>query len=211
MSPLLRPVFRDHVFRGHGRGPRALSCAVKRSSRKTPKPSCRGANKDDGGLAARGRVHRRRPAQWLERGFRLLTFRELHTGKEPPAFAWIEQHFLRAPQRLSRHGLYFASAFLPEIMAWLSEYLGRPSLREANGKPYRNALWPVLSWHSEHRLWPGGGRTIEWFVDVIFQDEASWTAFQQRWHDRPDGQDRSVRGGMTALKCTRRNKAIIER
>ncbi len=123
-------------------------------------------------------------AQWLERGFRLLTLRELHTGKEPPAFAWIEQHFLRAPQRLSRHGLYFASAFLPEIMAWLSESLGRPSLREANGKPYRNALWPVLSWHSEHRLWPGGGRTIEWFVDVIFQDEASWTAFQQRWHDR---------------------------
>jgi hypothetical protein len=123
------------------------------------------------------------PAQWLERGFRLLILRELHTEKEPPAFAWIEQHLLRTPQRLTRHGLFFGRAFLPEIMAWLIEHLGRAS-RERAGRPHRNALWPMLSWYGERRLWPDGIRTTEWFVDVIFQDEGSWTAFQRRWHGR---------------------------
>jgi len=124
------------------------------------------------------------PAQWLERGFRLLILRELHTDKESPAFAWVEQHMLRSPQRLSRHGLFFASTFLPEIMAWLSEYLGRPSLRDSTGRPCRNTRWPILTWHGEDRLWASGNHTIEWFVDVIFPDEASWTAFQQHWHGR---------------------------
>ena len=63
------------------------------------------------------------PAQWLECGFRLLILRELRTENEPPAFAWIEQHLLRTPQRLTRHGLFFGMAFRPEIMAWLSEHL----------------------------------------------------------------------------------------
>lgn len=124
------------------------------------------------------------PARWLECGFRLLILRELRTENEPPAFAWIEQLLLRTPQRLTRHGLFFGLAFRPEIMAWLSEHLGRPSLREGTGKPYRNPLWPVSAWHGEPRPWPGGTQTIEWFVDVVFQDQASWTAFRQRWHGR---------------------------
>src|SRR5271170_4473455 len=74
------------------------------------------------------------PAQWLECGFRLLVLRELRAENEPPAFAWIEQHLLRTPQRLTRHGLFFGLAFRPEIMAWLSEHLGRPSLA-------RGLLW----------------------------------------------------------------------
>ncbi len=128
------------------------------------------------------------PAQWLERGFRLLMMRELHTENEPPAFAWIEQRLLRTPQRLTRHGLFFGRAFLPEIMTWMSEYLGRPALRESTSKTYRNPLWPVTSWHGEPRLWPSGIRTVEWFVDVVFQDEASSTAFRQRWHARLMGE-----------------------
>jgi hypothetical protein len=125
----------------------------------------------------------------MERGFRLLILRELHTTKKPPAFAWIEQHLLRTPQRLSRHGLYFAGTFRPEIMAWLSEHLGRPSIRESAGQPSRNALWPDLMWHSEKRLWPDGIHTTEWFVDVIFPNEASWSAFQQHWLERLMGSD----------------------
>ena len=109
------------------------------------------------------------PAQWLECGFRLLILRELRTENEPPAFAWIEQHLLRTPQRLTRHGLFFGMAFRPEIMAWLSEHLGRPSLREGTGKPSRNPLWPNSGWYGEPRLWPGDIHTIEWFVDVAFK------------------------------------------
>lgn len=124
------------------------------------------------------------PALGLERGFRLLILRQFLVEKEPPVFAWIEQSLLRSPQRLSRHGLSFACTFLPEIMTWLIEYLGRPSLHTSTGGPYRNSLWPDLTWHSENRLWPDGDRTQEWFVDVIFQDEPSWLAFQNRWQDR---------------------------
>ena len=124
------------------------------------------------------------PAQAIERGFRLLILRQFDGEAAPPAFAFIEQHLLRTPERRSRHGLSFAPAFLPEIVGWLSNHLGRPSLHESTGRPYRNPLWPILTWHREDRLWPGGTRTIEWFVDVIFRDEAAWTAFQQRWHGR---------------------------
>jgi hypothetical protein len=113
-----------------------------------------------------------------------LVLRQIHQEKEPPLFAWIEQKVLRTPQRLTRHGLFFGFAFLPEVMAWLSDHLGRPSLRSDEGAPYRNSRWPVLSWRSEDRLWPDGVHTIEWFVDVVFQDAASWSAFQERWRDR---------------------------
>jgi hypothetical protein len=127
------------------------------------------------------------PVQWLERGFRLLIMRELQTDAKPPAFACIEQHLLRAPQRLTRHGIFFAGTFRPEIMAWLSEQLGRPSIRENDGQARRNALWPDLMWHSESREWPEGLRTIEWFVDVIFPEGANWTVFRQRWLSRLQG------------------------
>jgi len=127
------------------------------------------------------------PAQYLDYGFRLLVLRQFCPKGEPPAFAWIEQSLLRTPHRLSRHGLSFANTFLPEIMAWLGEHLGRPSLRASTGEPYRNSLWPTFTWHSEDRLWPGGIRTVEWSVEVNFQDEASWSDFQKRWHDRLAG------------------------
>jgi hypothetical protein len=125
------------------------------------------------------------PAQWLERGFRLLTLRELHAETQPPAFAWIEQRLLRTPERLSRHGLYFGNTFRPEVMAWLIEHLGRPSVRDSDDGPARrNASWPALAWHREIRAWPEGFRTMEWFVDVIFPAEAHWNAFRQHWLDR---------------------------
>jgi hypothetical protein len=128
------------------------------------------------------------PAQFLERGFRLLVLREHHTDKEPAAFAWMEQRLLRTPQRLTRHGIYFGRAFLPEITAWLIEHVGRPSLRESGEKPNRNSLWPVTTWHSEPRQWRGGIRTTEWFIDVTFRDEAAWSAFRERWHGRLMGE-----------------------
>lgn len=128
------------------------------------------------------------PAQCLDCGFRLLILREIRMENGPPAFAWIEQTLLRTPQRLSRHGLSFAAAFLPEIVAWLSECLGRPTLHTGAGEPYRNSRWPILTWRGEDRLWPEGVKTIEWFVDVIFHDEASWTAFRRRWRDRLMGE-----------------------
>jgi hypothetical protein len=125
------------------------------------------------------------PAQWLERGFRLLTLRELHTEAQPPAFAWIEQRLLRTPERLSRHGLYFGNTFRLEVMAWLIEHLGRPSVRDNDDSPARrNASWPELAWHKESRDWPEGLRTIEWFVDVVFPAEADWNVFRQHWRDR---------------------------
>ncbi|MFG1465666.1 hypothetical protein V5F77_22545 [Xanthobacter sp. DSM 24535] len=124
------------------------------------------------------------PAQWLAQGFRLLTLREFHAASAPPAFAWIEQQLLRAPQRLGRHGLFFANTFRPEIMAWLSLDLGRPSQHPPTGPAQRNPLWPALEWHGEERQWPDGAATREWFVDVTFPRLISWTAFQQRWRAR---------------------------
>jgi hypothetical protein len=128
------------------------------------------------------------PARWIEQGFRLLVLRNFHKDNEPPAFAWIDQHLLRTPERLGRHGLFFGSAFRPDVMTWLSEQLGRPSVHD-NGKPYRNPRWPIVSWHGEDRLWPDGACTTEWFVDVVFKDEESWGAFRQRWLERLLGKD----------------------
>jgi len=127
------------------------------------------------------------PARWLDCGFRLLVLRQFHSVGAPPAFAVIEQRLLRTPQRFSRHGLSFAKTFLPEVMEWLSEQLGRPSLRAAAGPARRNPRWPAVGWHGEDRLWPDGTRTTEWFVDVRFQDMATWTAFQRHWHQRLTG------------------------
>ncbi len=128
------------------------------------------------------------PAQWQGQGFRLLTLREFRAEPGPPAFAWMEQHLLRAPQRLSRHGLFFAATFCSDVMAWLSAYLGRPSVRAGIGPAQRNPLWPSLVWQGEERAWPDGARTIEWFVDVSFPQQAAWTAFHQRWGARLMGQ-----------------------
>jgi hypothetical protein len=124
------------------------------------------------------------PAQSRDCGFRLLVLRQYHLKSAPPAFALIEQRILRAPQRLSRHGTFFANTFLPEIMSWLGEHLGRPSSRDAAGMPHRNPRWPDIKWHGEERTWPDGMRTTEWLADVTFHDEASWTSFRARWHGR---------------------------
>lgn len=129
------------------------------------------------------------PSQWLAQGFRILALREFRTAREPPAFAWIEQRVLRGPQRLGRHGLFFANTFRPEIMAWLSQQLGRPSSRDDAAPARRNPRWPSLTWHGEDRVWPDGARTVEWFADVIFPHEASWTAFRRQWRARLMGED----------------------
>jgi len=128
------------------------------------------------------------PARWLDCGFRLLVLRQFHNAGAPPAFALIEQRLLRTPQRFSRHGLSFANTFVPEVMAWLIDQLGRPSLRPAAGPARRNPRWPALGWHGEARLWPDGTRTTEWFVDVRFQDTATWTAFRTHWRQRLTGE-----------------------
>jgi hypothetical protein len=128
------------------------------------------------------------PAIWLDCGCRFLVLRQHHKDGAPPAFAWIEQRLLRPPQRLSRHGAFFAIAFLPEIMAWLGAYLGRPSLRSMADRPQRNPRWPVMTWHGADRVWPNGMRTTEWFVDITFHDESSWAAFQERWRERLQGE-----------------------
>ncbi|SFK58528.1 hypothetical protein SAMN05444581_11141 [Methylocapsa palsarum] len=124
------------------------------------------------------------PARLLNCGFRLLILRELRIGNDPSNFAWIEQNLFRKPQRLNRHGLSFATAFLPEIVSWLSETSGRPTLHSSTGAPCRNARWPVLAWRGEDRVWTRDVKTIEWFVDAVFYDDASWSAFRQRWRDR---------------------------
>ena len=126
--------------------------------------------------------------QWQPRGFRLLVLRELLSENEPPAFAFIAQRLLRTPQRLTRHGLYFGRAFAPDVMAWLIEQLGRPARHDETGKPIRNARWPVSTWHREPRQWPGGVRSIEWFVDVTFQDDASWAVFRAHWYGKLTGE-----------------------
>jgi hypothetical protein len=138
------------------------------------------------------------PAAWLDCGFRLLVLRQYHLEAAPPAFAWIEQRLLRAPQRFSRHGMSFANTFLPEVMAWLGDHLGRPSQRDTTGPARRNPRWPTMSWRGEDRLWPDGTRTTEWFVDVTFQDVASWRAFSERWHERLRGGIEGDPGAMRA-------------
>ncbi len=131
-------------------------------------------------------------SHWLAQGFRLLTLREFRNGRAPASFAWIEQRILRTPQRLGRHGVFFANTFRPEVMAWLSETLGRPSLRADAATAQRNARWPAMVWHGEDRIWPDEVRTVEWFVDVTFPQPNSWTAFQHHWRARLMAEDDSL-------------------
>jgi hypothetical protein len=132
------------------------------------------------------------PFQTLERGFRLLTLRQFRNGNAPPTFAWIEQRLLRTPHRVGRHGLFFANTFRPEIMDWLSRELGRPSVRTDADRARRNERWPEMTWHGEDRVWPDGIETVEWFVDVVFPQESSWTAFEQQWRRRLKGEDEAA-------------------
>lgn len=127
------------------------------------------------------------PVEEIANGFRLLVMREFQSDASPSAFAMIEQHLLRSPQRQNRHGVSFACAFLPEVVAWLSDYLGRPSHRDGEGRIMRNPRWPALHWRREDRCWPDGVATIEWFAEAAFQDEPSCRAFRERWSARLAG------------------------
>ncbi len=128
------------------------------------------------------------PAEGRPCGFRLLVLRELQAETEPPAFALIEQRLFRAPHRVTRHGLFFGRAFLPDVTAWLIREVGRPSTRDGGGGLVRNPRWPVTTWQREPRRWPGDIRTVEWFVDVDFANQRSWTAFRSRWQARLAGE-----------------------
>jgi len=130
------------------------------------------------------------PAQSLDRGFRLLVLREFRAPDQPPSLAWIQQYVLRDVHRVQRHGIFFGATFLPDIMQWVSEQLGKPSLHPADypaSPAYRNPAWPLFSWHKEERFWDDGLQTTEWFTDVTFVDEASFAAFLARWTERLKG------------------------
>ncbi|SMX60253.1 conserved protein of unknown function [Bradyrhizobium sp. ORS 285] len=123
------------------------------------------------------------PAELCDCGFRVLMIRQFNVGAVPPAFAIIDQRIMRMPQRLGRHGVSFAATFLPEVMSWLIEHLGRPSLHDETGRSYRNPRWPVVCWHDRERYWPSGAVTVEWSAEVAFQDHASWMAFRTHWSE----------------------------
>ncbi len=129
------------------------------------------------------------PAELCGCGFRLLMIRQFNVGAVPPAFAIIDQRVMRMPQRLGRHGVSFAATFLPEVMSWLINHLGRPSLHDETGRSYRNPRWPVVCWHDQERYWPSGAVTVEWFAEVAFQDHASWMAFRTHWHESLTGRN----------------------
>jgi len=121
------------------------------------------------------------PAQLGSCGFRLLLVREFRAEDAPPAFAFVEQHLVRTPHRLNRHGISFALTFRPEVMAALTVMLGRPSVRAGDGPAMRNPAWPTLAWASAPRHWADGTATLEWLADARFPDAASWTSFRERF------------------------------
>jgi hypothetical protein len=132
------------------------------------------------------------PARILDCGFRLLVLREFRETDQPPSLAWIQQHVLRDVHRIQRHGIFFGCTFLPEIMQWMSDLLGRPSLHPADypaSPAYRNKAWPIFQWHREDRVWDGDIQTVEWHADVVFVDQASYDAFMARWQDRLTGRE----------------------
>ena len=75
----------------------------------------------------------------------------------------------------------------PEIVAWLSDALGRPSLHDSEGRPYRNPRWPRTDWAQETRLWPDGTETLEWCVEATFPEEGPWHVFKAHWRARLAG------------------------
>lgn len=129
------------------------------------------------------------PAETISGGFRVLVMRELVLDDGPPAYAVIDQPLVRAPPRSIRHGVAFALAFSPAVMAWLTEALGRPAWRDGSGTPQRNPRWPALSWHRAPRRWPGGTSTTEWSADLVFPQAADRAAFASAFSDALAGQD----------------------
>jgi hypothetical protein len=127
------------------------------------------------------------PAEKTARGFRLLTLRCYHNDRAPPSFALIDQRIFRAPDRASRHGLHFGLAFRPEIMSWLIDRIGRPSLA-GERLPQRNPEWPMTVWRGADRLWSDDVRTTEWFAEVAFASRDHAEAFGEKWGKRLAGE-----------------------
>ncbi|MDI4665165.1 hypothetical protein K9U40_12615, partial [Xanthobacter autotrophicus] len=129
------------------------------------------------------------PATALEHGFRVLVLRELAAGAGdgplagPAGFAVIAQGLVRPPPRQIRHGIAFALAFRPEVVAFLSFHLGRPGTRGPDDLPQRNPRWPTLSWHRAERAWPDGMRSIEWSADILFARDEDRAAFARQFRD----------------------------
>lgn len=121
------------------------------------------------------------PALVLEHGFRVLVLRELAAGAGPAGFAVIEQGLVRPPPRTIRHGVAFALAFRPEVVAFLSFHLGRPGERGPDGLPRRNPRWPALSWHRAERIWPDGTHSIEWSADILFAQADDHAVFARQF------------------------------
>ncbi|QRG07949.1 hypothetical protein EZH22_06215 [Xanthobacter dioxanivorans] len=122
------------------------------------------------------------PAAPLEAGFRLLVMREFAAAAAPASFAVIEQRLLRPPPRQIRHGIAFALAFRPEVMAFLGFHLGRPAVPGPDGARARNPLWPRLAWHKQARPWPDDTLTTEWNADILFPQETARAAFAHQFH-----------------------------
>ncbi len=129
------------------------------------------------------------PAEPIAGGFRVLVMRELALDDGPPAYAVIGQTLMRAPPRSIRHGVAFALAVGPEVMAWLTATLGRPAWRDEAGETRRNPRWPALAWHRAPRDWPGGTRTTEWSADILFPQEADCAAFAHAFGDALAGRE----------------------
>lgn len=126
------------------------------------------------------------PAELRPAGFRVLLLREFRIDG-PPGFALVEQHLLRLPHRLNRHGVSFALTFRPEVMAGLSADIGRPSARDGAGRVARNPRWPTFGWCSRPRSWPDGTTTVEWLAEVAFPGAEDWAAFCARFAERLAG------------------------
>lgn len=127
------------------------------------------------------------PAEHRPQGVRILALRQFRDAGAPPAFAVIDQHILRKPVRNIPQGVFFAATFRPEVMDWLIAQLGNPSLRDKAGAPARNPRWPALTWQSEEELWPDGIGTIEWYVDIAFDEDRIAAQFRQQWRERLEG------------------------
>ena len=127
------------------------------------------------------------PAEKSALGFRLLMLRFYHHDGAPPSAAFIDQRIFRAPDRASRHGLHFGLAFRAEIMSWLIEQIGRPSLAGIH-PPQRNPEWPTVLWIGADRRWPGEQRTTEWFAEVSFTSQSHAEAFAEKWSKRLAGE-----------------------
>lgn len=127
------------------------------------------------------------PAEKTAWGFRLLALRCYHNDGAPPSFALIDQRIFRAPDRASRHGLHFGLAFRPEIMSWMIDRIGRPSLG-GDRLPRRNPEWPTIVWRGADRQWPDNIRTTEWFAEVTFASQDHAEAFELKWGKRLAGE-----------------------